>query len=541
MNSAETISHIPLELRTSSWLQPIIELLQEQAKVLQEQAEQIAALKQTVQEQKDELARLRKMPKRPKFRPGGGDPKSRSGKPDNAAGGGGSNSVNKMTPQKARQEIRIPALGVPRGSRFKGYQDYAVQELDIIPKDVNYRLEVWQAPDGTVVRSILPQEIQGSHFGHQLRALLHNLYALGMTEPGLFDMLRGFGIEISEGQVHNILMNESEGYDKESEKILTAGLEEAPYIRTDDTGAKHQHQSEYCTHIGGEYFAYYKTTSSKSRANFLKLLLQGKEGYLINEAFIWHLFQCGVEDDLLNRLEERIGKTYRTKKGLNRLLNELGVKNKKLRLQCIEAGLVGFISETILKQGQVLLSDRAGQFAVFNHAGCWVHMERPLRKLEVATPEAEKELSQVRGTIWSLYAKLKEAALSQIGKEEVHQLYDQLIAIRSISPGINEVIASFAKYQEEMLKALDHPGLPLHNNDSERDIRGVAKRRNISGTTRSEEGKTFRDGLMTLKQTCARLGISFWGYLTGWFRKQSIDLAQTVRMRYRTVAAGPSS
>ena len=125
MNSAETISHIPLELRTSSWLQPIIELLQEQAKVLQEQAkvlqeqaEQIAALKQTVQEQKDELARLRKMPKRPKFRPGGGDPKSRSGKPDNAAGGGGSNSVNKMTPQKARQEIRIPALGVPRGVSF---------------------------------------------------------------------------------------------------------------------------------------------------------------------------------------------------------------------------------------------------------------------------------------------------------------------------------------------------------------------------------------------------------------------------------------
>jgi len=533
MNSAETISHIPPELRTSSWLRPIIELLQEQA-------EQIAALKQIVQEQKDELARLRKMPKRPKFRPGGGDPKSRSGKPDRAAGDGGSNSVNKMTPQKVRQEIRIPALGVPQGSRFKGYQDYTVQELDMIPKDVSYRLEVWQAPDGTVVRSILPQEIQGSHFGHQLRALLHNLYALGMTEPGLFDMLRGFGIEISEGQVHNILMNESEGYDKESEKILTAGLEEAPYIRTDDTGAKHQHQSEYCTHIGGEYFAYYKTTSSKSRANFLKLLLQGKEGYLINEAFIWHLFQCGVEDDLLNRMEELVGKTYRTKKGVNRLLNELGVKNKKLRLQCIEAGLVGFISETILKPGQVLLSDRAGQFAVFNHAGCWVHMERPLRKLEVATPEAEKELSQVRGTIWSLYAKLKEAALSQTGKEEVHQLYDQLIAIRSISPGINEVIASFAKYQEEMLKALDHPGLPLHNNDSERDIRGVAKRRNISGTTRSEEGKTFRDGLMTLKQTCARLGISFWGYLTGWFRKQSIDLAQTVRMRYRTVAAGPS-
>ncbi len=67
----------------------------------------------------------------------------------------------------------------------------------------------------------------------------------------------------------------------------------------------------------------------------------------------------------------------------------------------------------------------------------------------------------------------------------MHELYDQLVAMKSTSPGINEVIASFSKYREEMLKALDHPGLPLHNNDSEQDIRGVAKRRNISGTTKA--------------------------------------------------------
>jgi hypothetical protein len=202
---------------------------------------------------------------------------------------------------------------------------------------------------------------------------------------------------------------------------------------------------------------------------------------------------------------------------------------------------VGFISETLLKLGQVLLSDRAGQFAIFNHAGCWVHMERPLRKLKVATPEAERNLEQVRGAIWDLYEKVKEAACSQTGKEEVHELYDQLVAMHSISPGVNEVIASFAQYREEMLKALDYPGLPLHNNDSERDIRGVAKRRNISGSTKSEEGKTFRDGLTTLKQTCARLGISFMGYLRSWFMRQPVNLADIVRCKYRTATAGLSA
>lgn len=206
-------------------------------------------------------------------------------------------------------------------------------------------------------------------------------------------------------------------------------------------------------------------------------------------------------------------------------------------MQCIEAGLVGFISETILKSGQVLLTDRAGQFALFDHGGCWVHMERPLRKLKVATLEAEKELEMVRAAIWTLYDKVKEASSSQQGKEEVHKLYDQLIAMRSISPGVNEVIASFAQYREEMLKALDHPGLPLHNNDSERDIRGVAKRRNISGSTKSEEGKAFRDGLLTLKQTCARLGISFTGYLRSWFMRDSVNLANIVRSKYQMAAS----
>jgi hypothetical protein len=525
MNLQDITPFIPYEIQSQPWMQRLVALLQKQT-------EEIIALKEIIQEQRDEINRLKKMPKRPKFRPGGGNPKNRSGKPGSSNGKDGTSSNHDIAPKKVKQEVIVPASNVPEGSRFKGYQDYGVQEIELLSKDIIYRLEVWQAPDGTVIRAILPGEVQG-HFGHQLRALVHTLYALGMTEPALFDFLRSSDIEISEGQVHNILMSEAVGYHQASEAILTAGIEEAPYIRTDDTGAKHQHKNNYCTHIGGEYFAYYKTTPSKSRNNFLEILLQGKEGYIINEASIWHLFQLGVEDDLLNYFEEYTGKRFATKKGLNRLLNDLGIGNKKLRLQCIEAGLVGFITETILKPGQLLLSDRAGQFAIFNHAGCWVHMERPLRKLKVSSPKAEKELGQVREAIWNLYDKVKEASYTQTGKEEVHQLYDQLVAMHSISPGVNVVIASFAKYREELLKALDHPGLPLHNNDSEMDIRGVAKRRNISGSTKSEEGKMFRDGLITLKQTCARLNINFIGYLKSWFARQPVDLASIVRDRYR--------
>ncbi len=538
MKLSMSFQGIPLNPQDVPWLKNLIGILEEQAHIIQKQAERITKLEKVILEQKDQIAHLKKLPKRPKFRKGGGRPKDRSGKP-NTSSKNTDPASRQITPIKETEEINIPPVHIPEGSRFKGYQTYTVQELEIIPKDIIYKIEVWESPDGNVVRGTLPDDVKGTHFGADLRALVHNLYALGMTQPGLHDLLIGLGITISEGQVHNILMSESRNYERQSEEILAAGLGQSPFIRTDDTGAKHKHKNGYCTHIGGDYFAYYKTTNSKSRANFFNILLQGKEEYYINEAFIWHLFQSGVEDDLLNHFEQRIGKQYRTKKGMNRLLNQLGI-GKKLRSQCLEAGLVGYISETILRPDQVLLSDRAGQFAIFDHAACWVHMERPLRKLSTTSKKVELELKKVREAIWVVYDKLKEASLTQTGKEEVHHLYDSLLKMKSSSPGITTVLTAFADYREEMLKALDHPGLPLHNNDSERDIRTMVKRRNISGSTKSQEGKAFRDGLMSLKQTCFRLGISFFGYLRGHFKGEAIDLAEMVTARYRSLGVGPS-
>lgn len=538
----EDLPEIPIEQRAAPWLGHLMTLLQEQARtigeqalVIQKQAEEITVLKKTVQELRDEINRIKKLPKRPKFRPSG----DHSGTKDPNNTESHSDSIHRTMPPKIKEEVIVEALDVPSGARFKGYQHYTIQELTIVPKDVIYKLEVWQAPDGTTIRASLPPAIDGSHFGPTLRALVHHLYANGMTQPAIFDFMIGVGIDVSEGHIHNILMNESEQYQQQSEAILTAGMQEAPYIRTDDTGAKHQHKNAYCTHIGGEYFAYYKTTSSKSRINFLKILLQGKEGHIINEAFIWHLFQSGIEDDILNAFETHVGKRYQSQKGLHRLLNQMGLMDKKLRICCIEAGLVGFIKETILKPGQILLSDRAGQFLIFDHAECWVHMERPLRKLETKTAEAEAEVQCVREAIWTLYDRLKEASISQQGKEEIHRLYDRLLGLKVTSPGVQAVIDNFRIYREGLLKALEHPGLPLHNNDSERDIRGMVKFRNVSGSTKSAAGQAFRDGLLTLKQTCFRLGQSFWEYLQAWFQRAPVDLAQCVRERYRVTFPAP--
>lgn len=541
MNIKDALKQEPQYIQDSPVVQAMAQLIQiqaeqiqHQAEQIQRQAEQIIHLEKTIEELKDEISRLNKTPKRPKFKRNKMEPRNR-GK-GNSQESSSLNDENVCAPDKKREEVRIAAESVPQGSRFKGYSEFKVQDLEVSVKEISYKLEVWQAPDGKVFRAQLPEELRGKHFGSSLRTLIINLYAQGMTQPAIYDFLQGVGVEISSGQVNHILLEEADGFAKVSEAILQAGISEAPYIRTDDTGARHEHKNGYCTHIGGEYFAYYKTTFSKSRANFLEILLQGREGYRINEAMIWHLYQSGVKDDVLNLFEDQKGKRYKRKSAFKRLLTHLNLCGKKLRAQCLEAALVGFISEELLKEGQVLLSDRAGQFAVFNHAACWVHMERPLRKVSASNESIQKELEEVREAVWELYRTMKESALSQTGREKVEAQYDALVAMKSLSPTIMGVIESFREYRDEMLKALDHPGLPLHNNDSERDIRGFVKRRKISGSTKSEKGKKFRDGLASLKQTCFRLGLSFWKYSSEWFLGKPPDLAQLVRERYQAMA-----
>jgi len=64
-----------------------------------------------------------------------------------------------------------------------------------------------------------------------------------------------------------------------------------------------------------------------------------------------------------------------------------------------------------------------------------------------------------------------------------------------------------------LLIVLKYPKIPLHNNDCERDIREYAKRRKISGSSRSDMGRKARDTFTSLKKTCQKHTISFWNYV----------------------------
>ena len=95
----------------------------------------------------------------------------------------------------------------------------------------------------------------------------------------------------------------------------------------------------------------------------------------------------------------------------------------------------------------------------------------------------------------------------------LEQEFDGLFNCKTESNAINDLLKNTLSRREGLLKVLDYPGLPLHNNDSERDIREYVKKRKISGGTRSVLGRKARDTFASLKKTCKKLGVCFWDYL----------------------------
>jgi hypothetical protein len=100
---------------------PLVEIL---LRIIQEQAEQIAQLK-------DEIAQLKGQKSRPKIPPSkvSDDAKSKDRHPRQKERVQSPNSRR----QRRKEQRTIEPAFVPPGSRFKGYEDYAVQDLRIGP------------------------------------------------------------------------------------------------------------------------------------------------------------------------------------------------------------------------------------------------------------------------------------------------------------------------------------------------------------------------------------------------------------------------
>jgi hypothetical protein len=188
-----------------------------------------------------------------------------------------------------------------------------------------------------------------------------------------------------------------------------------------------------------------------------------------------------------------------------------------------------------------VLSDGAQQFVLFVHAGCWIHAERPLAKLVPHNDQHRAEIEKVRSQIWELYQDLKAyRAQPDVAQRPVLEArFDTLVEQRTGYPSIDGVLNEMRDHKADLLRVLERPEIPLHNNAVESDIREFVKRRKISGGTRNDAGRRCRDTFASLKKTCRKLGVRLWDYLQDRVRGlgRIPRLAELIRQKARQSTA----
>jgi hypothetical protein len=503
--------------------------------LIHQQQQQLARLQ-------DEINRLKGLTTRPTIQPSTLEapaPKP----PDPTRKRPGSAKRHKNALLTIHREVLVPFPDPPPGATRKGYEDFVVQDLVFEARNTRYRRERWQLPDGRTLLAALPEEVApGHHFGPALRAfVLHQYHSQRVTQPLLLAQLRQAGIDISAGQLSRLLTEGHEFFHQEKEELLPAGLAVSPYVGVDDTGARHRGQNGSCLCIGNDLFAYFESTDSKSRLNFLRVLRQPHTDYAVNETAAAYWQRQGLAAALVEALSAGAA-SFADAAAWNAHLKAQGVTGARHVRIATEGALLGSLIAHGVSPELVILSDGAAQFDVLVHASCWLHAERPLARLGPYSEQHRRAIEDVRHRIRELYQDLKgyQARPDPAQVPGLRGRFEALCAWRTGIPSVGRVQQEMAAHQEDLLRVLSRPEVPLHNNVSERHIREYVTRRKVSGGTRSDAGRRARDTFASLKKTCRCLGVNFWEYMQDRIGGRGVipRLAELLRRRAEGAGAG---
>ena len=494
---------------------PLVEAL---LGIIRELLDRVGQLEETNQQLRDEIARLKGQKPRPDIKPS----ILEASQPKTVRQEGSKRPGSAKRPKTAELHIDhekpLHLEELPEGATFRCYEPYVVQELIIKNENTRYLRARYDLPGGGSVLAPFPAgvlPVEGGHFGANLIAyILDQYHQAQVTEPLLLEQLWEYGIDMSAGQLHRILTENKDHFHQEKDEVLVAGLTASSYIGTDDTGARHHGQNGYCTALGNDLFSYFESTASKSRLNFLHVLHGSRRDYAINEVTLGYWERQKLAAALVDQLRQG-PQVFVGEPAWQARLTELGITDERQVRIATEGALLGGLIARGVSPDLGVISDGAPQFVLFVHAGCWIHAERPLGKLVPHNDQHRAAIDKVRGQIWELYQDLKayRAQPDAAQRPVLEARFDTLVEQRTGYPSIDGVLKEMRDHKADLLRVLERPDLPLHNNAMESDIREFVKRRKISGGTRNDAGRRCRDTFASLKKTCRKLGVRFWDYL----------------------------
>jgi hypothetical protein len=523
--------------RQQETIQAQQEAIQAQQETIEKMERQLKQKQERIEQLEAELREQKKLKGKPKIRPSQLNNPKPSEEGEEKGKRPGSAKVSKKLGFQFDEERIIQPEKLPEGAKFNGYRDYDVQELKIERHNIRFRLAEYISAEGKTIVGQLPVEYRDGHYGPLLLGyILYQHYQCRVPQPLLHEQLQEWGIDMSQGQLNNILSEKKEKFHAEQQEVLRVGLETAGYVHTDDTGARHQGQNGYCTVIGNEWFSYFHSSDSKSRQNFLHILQAGVVRYVLNEYARQYLESQPLGAKYRERLTFSEEVLAEQTSDWQTYLFEKGIVSVKAVQVISDAALLGGVMSQGINEPLRILSDGARQFNVLCHGLCWVHAERSLRRLSGDTGRQRQNIAEMQDLLWDYYRQLQQYQQSPttVAKTALWQTFDQVFGRCYLHHGsLNTVLTWFRTHKAELLQVLDYAQFPLHNNAAETDIREYVTRRKISGGTRSDPGRLARDTFVGLKKTCRKLGVSFWQYLLSRLRldKQIPPLPDLLRVK----------
>jgi len=416
--------------------------------------------------------------------------------------------------------IEIDKSTLPEDAVFKGYSEKIIKGIQINEFNTLIKRELFYSP--TEKKTYLPA-LSGEYkmgFSAEIQVLIIELkYNFGMTESKILEFFKSYHIEISAGQISNILLKNGESHLTERDDILKAGLA-ANICQTDTTECKERGNSKQVHIFCNDMFSAFYTENDRKRTTIVDVL-RGKQErmFCLNDEF----FSILNKKQVANKHIEYFGK-YKTDKDI--LLKEQEIinilepyhSNKNLYSMFYEiAYIAGFHSEEGFQAASVLVTDDASVYdnISFNHALCWIHEGRHFKKLTPLLSDFQQMVDSFLKRFWDYYHTLLDFKQNPSAeyKELLEIQFEKLFNTCSPYDELNDRIKKLYAKKEQLLVVLNSPHIPLHNNGSEILARAIKRFKDVSFHTVSEVGTEVRDTFFTLIFTAKKLGIIFREYL----------------------------
>jgi hypothetical protein len=411
---------------------------------------------------------------------------------------------------------------LPDDAEFKGYEAVTVQDITLQTDNVRFYKAKWYSPgQRKTFLTPLPQGYHGQ-FGPQLRSLVWTLhFACQMSEKKIVELLHSIGIQISAGQVSNMLIHGHDALHEEKAAIVDAGLAASPWQQTDDTSTRVNGQNHHCHVLCNDLFTSYTTLPRKDRLSVLSVLLNGRAlTFLVNDESLAFLEQPKLSSKILAGVREMPrGEAVDEATFATWLDTYVPTAGPQQQRRIREATAVAaYHAQQAVPVIEVLVCDDAPQFKLLTAelALCWVHDGRHYHKeLQPRVRLHQQLLADFKTRYWMFYHALLAYRAAPMAEDAaaLEARFDELFSTVTGYDALDARIAKTRAKKASLLLVLTYPELPLHNNAAELACRARVRKRDVSFGPRTEAGAKMWDTGMTLVETAKKVGVSIYHYM----------------------------